>query len=255
MRLLIKLLGIAALCVVIVHLESTYFGGVLSNNHEEQHSTVNNADASSMTQPPKEASSKNLRSHQQEQQSQKQQEDSWMTDKYDVCIVGAGLSGAVIAERYASILQQNVLVLEKRNHIGGNCFDYVDDETNIRVSKYGAHLFHTYHRRVWDYVHRFSHWTKYEHKVLGLVQKKHVPIPVNIDTVNALFNLSITTEEEMNKWLDKEQTHYDHDPKNSEEMALSRVGPRLYDLIFKPYTFKQVWRFLSENVHVLFLLS
>ena len=91
------------------------------------------------------------------------------TKQYDVCIVGAGLSGAVIAERYASILQQSVLILEKRNHIGGNCFDYIDEETGIRVSKFGAHLFHTTHRRVWDYVHRFAHWTTYEHSVLGLV--------------------------------------------------------------------------------------
>jgi UDP-galactopyranose mutase len=165
---------------------------------------------------------------------------------YDVCIVGAGLSGAVIAERYASVLQKSVLVLEKRDHIGGNCYDYIDDETGIRVSKFGAHLFHTKSRRVWDYVHRFSHWTPYEHKVLGLVESKHVPIPVNIDTVNILFDMTISDSTQMDEWLQKEQIHYDHEPKNSEQMALSRVGPRLYNWIFKPYTFKQWARYPAE---------
>ena len=90
---------------------------------------------------------------------------SFKKDFYDVCIAGAGLSGAVIAEQYASQLNQSVLVMEKRDHIAGNCYDYIDDETNIRVSKYGAHLFHTKYDRVWDYVQQFSEWTKYEHEV------------------------------------------------------------------------------------------
>lgn len=158
---------------------------------------------------------------------------------YDVCVVGAGLSGAVIAERYASQLGYRVLILEKRNHIGGNCYDYIDDDTGIRVSKYGAHLFHTIHQKVWDYVQKFSSWTKYEHEVVGIVDGKHVPIPVNIHTVNTLFNLTIRNQEEMDDWLKNEQIHYDHPPKNSEEMALSRVGTRLFKLIFEPYTIKQ----------------
>lgn len=159
--------------------------------------------------------------------------------EYDVCIAGAGLSGAVIAERYASQLDQKVVVIEKRNHIGGNCYDYTDDETGIRVSQYGAHLFHTVNKRVWEYVHRFSDWTKYEHEVVGIVEGKHVPIPVNIETVNTLFGLNITSVEEMDDWLSREQVKYEHPPKNSEEMALSRVGERLYELIFRPYTIKQ----------------
>lgn len=160
-------------------------------------------------------------------------------EEFDVCIAGAGLSGAVIAERYASQLNQRVVIIEKRNHVGGNCYDYIDDETGIRVSQYGAHLFHTINKRVWDYVHRFSDWTNYEHEVVGIVNGKHVPIPVNIETVNTLFDLNISTTEEMDKWLSQEQVKYDHAPKNSEEMALSRVGKRLYELIFHPYTIKQ----------------
>eukprot|EP00536_Pseudo-nitzschia_multiseries_P010866 jgi/Psemu1/297693/fgenesh1_pm.348_\ len=166
-------------------------------------------------------------------------EDSDGIEEYDVCIAGAGLSGAVIAERYASRLNKKVVVIEKRNHIGGNCYDYTDDETGIRVSQYGAHLFHTVNQRVWGYVQQFSDWTKYEHEVVGMVNGKHVPIPVNIETVNTLFGLNITNIEEMDRWLSEEQVKYEHPPRNSEEMALSRVGKRLYELIFHPYTIKQ----------------
>jgi UDP-galactopyranose mutase len=162
-----------------------------------------------------------------------------LLQEYDVCIAGAGLSGAVIAERYASQLNQAVIIIEKRDHIGGNCYDYVDEDTGIRVSQYGAHLFHTRSERVWEYVHRFSKWTKYEHEVVGVVNGTHVPIPVNIQTVNSLFGLNITTTEQMDRWLKQEQVTYDHAPTNSEEMALSRVGHRLYELIFHPYTIKQ----------------
>jgi hypothetical protein len=90
---------------------------------------------------------------------------SFKKQHYDVCIAGAGLSGAVIAQQYASQLNQSVLVVEKRDHIAGNCYDYTDEETNIRVSKFGAHLFHTKYERVWEYVQQFSEWTKYEHEV------------------------------------------------------------------------------------------
>jgi UDP-galactopyranose mutase len=165
---------------------------------------------------------------------------------HDVCVVGSGLSGSVIAERFANVLKKSVLVIEKRDHIGGNCYDYIDKETNIRVSKYGAHLFHTNSERVWEYIQKYSDWTPYEHRVLGLVNGKHVPIPVNIDTVNKLFDLNIQTSEEMDKWLQNEQVHFDHDPKNSEEMALSRVGQRLFKLIFEPYTFKQWAKYPHE---------
>jgi len=161
-----------------------------------------------------------------------------LDDYHDLCVVGAGLSGTVIAERYANVRNQTSLVIERRDHIAGNCYDYIDEETGIRVSKYGAHLFHTYFERVWDYVQKFSDWTKYEHEVVALVDGKHVPVPVNIDTVNSLFGLSIDSESEMDEWLKKEQVKFDI-PKNSEEMALSRVGQRLYRLIFHPYTIKQ----------------
>lgn len=128
----------------------------------------------------------------------------------------------------------------------GNCFDYLDKKTGILVSKYGAHLFHTNYERVWEYIQKFAKWVPYEHRVLAKVQGKHVPVPVNIDTVNILFGTSIETPEEMKFWLEKEtgSAKAEEDwktvqPKNSEEMAISRVGKRLYELIFHPYTIKQ----------------
>lgn len=171
---------------------------------------------------------------------------------YDVCIAGAGLSGAVLAERFASQENRTVLVMERRDHIGGNCFDYIDNETGIRVSKYGAHLFHTRDSWVWEYVQKFGTWAHYEHQVKGLVNGKLVPIPVNIDTVNRLFGVNISSPLEMDQWLEKEQIPLDQKNErnhaiNSEDVALSRVGPRLYNLIFKPYTFKQ-WAKQAANL-------
>ena len=155
-----------------------------------------------------------------------------------ICIVGAGLSGAVLAERFASQNHKKILIIEKRDHIGGNCFDYIDKETGIRVSKYGAHLFHTKYADVWHYIKHFAHWIPYEHKVVAYVDNKYVPVPVNINTVNALFDLNISTQYDMDRWLSAEQLKVQQ-PLNSEEMALSRVGKRLYEMIFKPYTIKQ----------------
>lgn len=154
----------------------------------------------------------------------------------DILIIGAGISGAVLAERYASI-GKKVLILEKRNHIAGNCYDYID-ENNILVSKYGAHLFHTNDESVWNYVNQFSDWYPWEHKVIARVDDKTVPIPVNITTVNKLFNITITTEEEMKTWLEEHRSPIAK-PSNGDEAVLSRVGPVLYEKMFKHYTKKQ----------------
>ena len=151
--------------------------------------------------------------------------DEW----WDVVVVGAGLSGAVLAERFAAS-GYRVLVLEKRDHIGGNCYDYIDSETGIRVNKYGAHIFHTEMEHVWEYVQRFrsacnpnarwrvspagshcsacvfrSEWTPYEHQVLANVGGVEVPVPVNIATVNTLFGAEISSPAEMDAWLDAER--------------------------------------------------
>ena len=143
-----------------------------------------------------------------------------LRDEYDLVIVGAGLSGAVIAERASSQLGLTSLVIDKRDHIGGNCYDFID-EHGIRISLYGAHIFHTKYPRVETYVKKFSEWVAYKHKVLGQVKDvngidKIVPIPPNIDTVNALFGTDINTEEEMIKWLDERRPKLDQPPQNGE---------------------------------------
>jgi UDP-galactopyranose mutase len=151
-------------------------------------------------------------------------------------IVGAGLSGATLARKLADD-GHNVLVIDKRNHIGGNVYDYIDKKTNIRLSKYGAHIFHTSNEEVWEFVNRFSEWTPYEHRVLSFVNNKFVPVPVNITTVNALFDLTIKNEYEMKQWLENNQIK--GEIKNSKDAALSRVGKTLYKLMFENYTKKQ----------------
>ena len=161
----------------------------------------------------------------------------------DILIIGAGISGAVLAQRYASI-GKKVLILEKRNHIAGNCYDYVD-ENGILVSKYGAHLFHTNDQSVWAYVNKFSQWYPWEHKVIARVGDKTVPIPVNITTVNELFGTTISNEEEMKIWLEEHRSPIAR-PSNGEEAVLSRVGPILYEKMFKHYTKKQWDKYPAE---------
>jgi UDP-galactopyranose mutase len=162
----------------------------------------------------------------------------------DIVIIGAGISGAVLAECYASI-GKKVLVIEKRNHIAGNCYDYID-ENGILVSKYGAHLFHTNEEDVWEYVNRFNEWYTWEHKVIAKVEGKLVPIPVNITTVNKLFGLNITTEEEMAQWLEENRLPIG-EPKDGREAALNKVGPVLYEKMFRHYTKKQWDKYPEET--------
>lgn len=156
--------------------------------------------------------------------------------KAQIIIVGAGISGAVLAERYAT-KGKKVAIIERRDHIAGNCYDFYN-EAGVLVSKYGAHLFHTNYDDVWDYVNKFSDWYFYEHKVLASVDGRLVPIPVNITTVNEIFGLNIKNEQEMDQWLQQNQIKNDC-PKNGEEAALARVGPVLYERMFKNYTYKQ----------------
>lgn len=156
---------------------------------------------------------------------------------YDIIIVGSGISGAVLAERYANEQNLKVLVIEKRNHIGGNCYDFYNSD-EILVPQYGPHFFHTNDKEVWDYVSLFTKWYKYEHRVLSNVNGIHVPVPVNINTINILFNQALKNEKETKIWLASQITQIAN-PKNSEESAISRVGRNLYELMFKGYTKKQ----------------
>jgi len=168
-----------------------------------------------------------------------------MLENYDVLIIGCGLSGVVTAQRFAE-LNKKVLIIEKRDHVGGNVYDYIDNETGILMSKYGAHLFHTNNDRVWNYINKFSKWVRWDHEVVGVVDNKLINIPVNINTVNALCGENIKNTTEMNEWLSNNQIKYDVID-NSEKTGRSRVGNILYDKIFKDYTFKQ-WNKYPEEL-------
>ncbi|WP_043819472.1 UDP-galactopyranose mutase [Aeromonas veronii] len=105
---------------------------------------------------------------------------------YQAIVIGAGLSGAVMAERMASQLGWKVLVLEQRDHIGGNCFDEYD-EHGVLVHRYGPHLFHTDNKEVWDYLSQFTEWLPYEHRVLSRIDGQLVPIPFNLTSIECCF--------------------------------------------------------------------
>src|SRR5947208_16888387 len=111
---------------------------------------------------------------------------------FDYLIVGAGLAGAVMAERLASRGGKKILIVDKRNHIAGNTYDYFDKD-GILVHKYGPHIFHTNCKEVFDYLARFTDWRQYQHKVLASVDGQLVPIPINLDTINKLYGLNLTS--------------------------------------------------------------
>lgn len=154
-----------------------------------------------------------------------------------ILVIGAGISGATIAEQLSHFAGNEIVITDKRDHLGGNCYDF-KDENGVLCPLYGPHFFHTNNDEVFRYVSRFTEWLPYEHRVLSNTDSKLVPVPVNIKTVNLLFGLDLQNESDMRAWLSKEIEQI-AEPKNSEEAALSKVGKRLYELLFKGYTIKQ----------------
>ncbi|OUL36103.1 UDP-galactopyranose mutase [Nostoc sp. T09] len=155
---------------------------------------------------------------------------------FDYLIVGAGFSGSVIAERLATQSGKKVLVVDKRNHIGGNAYDHYDDH-GILVHKYGPHIFHTNSREVFEYLSRFTQWRSYEHRVLASVDGQLVPIPINLDTINKLYGMNL------NSFEVKEFYNSLAEPieyiRTSEDVVVSKVGRELYEKFFRGYTRKQ----------------
>ncbi|WP_194973919.1 UDP-galactopyranose mutase [Aquiflexum lacus] len=155
---------------------------------------------------------------------------------YDYLIVGAGLAGSVLAERLASIANKKVLLIDKRNHIGGNTFDYYNSD-GILVHKYGPHIFHTNSKEVFDYLGKFTEWRPYEHHVLASVDGQLVPIPINQNTVNALYGLNLSGEQ-VQEFFDAKADKKDQ-ILTSEDVVVNVVGKELYEKFFKHYTLKQ----------------
>jgi UDP-galactopyranose mutase len=163
-----------------------------------------------------------------------------------IIIVGAGITGLTLAERLANEAKKKVFLIEKRDHIGGNCYDYIN-KNGIMVSKYGPHIFHTNIENVWAYVNKFTKWEKYEHQVLSKVDNKFVPIPVNVETINILFNKNFSNESEMKEFLETKRDKKIKIPKNSKEVVTSKLGEEIYNLMFKGYTKKQ-WDMWPEDL-------
>jgi UDP-galactopyranose mutase len=156
---------------------------------------------------------------------------------YDYLVVGAGFAGSVIAERLASQHGARVLVIDRRNHIGGNAYDE-PNEAGILYHKYGPHIFHTNSDAVVDYLSQFTEWRPYEHRVRASVRDKLVPIPINRTTLNELFGLDLKTDEEAAEYLASRAEPVD-EIKNSEDVVINAVGRELYELFFQGYTRKQ----------------
>jgi len=155
---------------------------------------------------------------------------------YDFLIVGAGLSGAVLAERLANKENKKVLIIDKRNHIGGNTYDYFNAE-GLLVHKYGPHIFHTNSPDVFNYLGNFTEWRPYEHRVLASVDGMMVPIPINMNTINTLYGMNLSCEE-VSSYL-KNKAEKKERIITSEDVVLSHVGKDLYEKFFKGYTRKQ----------------
>lgn len=155
---------------------------------------------------------------------------------FDYLIVGAGLAGAVMAERLANRSGKKILLVDKRNHVGGNTFDYFNRD-GILVHKYGPHIFHTNSRDVFDYLGQFTTWRPYEHRVLASVDGMFVPIPINLNTINQLYGLNLSSSE-VDDFLASKAEKKERII-TSEDVVVSKVGRELYEKFFKGYTKKQ----------------
>jgi UDP-galactopyranose mutase len=156
--------------------------------------------------------------------------------KYDYIVVGCGLYGSAIAERMRD-KGKSVLIIEKRSHIGGNCYSFEYPVTNIEVHKYGTHIFHTNNKKVWDYIGSFGEFSRYHHRVLITHKGKVYSMPVNLGTINAFYGINLKPAE-VELFLDSKRENI-RNPANLEEKAISLIGRALYEAFIKDYSIKQ----------------
>ena len=155
--------------------------------------------------------------------------------KYDYIIVGAGLFGATFAN-LAYNNGKKVLVIDKRNHIAGNC--YTEKEENINVHKYGAHIFHTDNDLIWEYVNKFAKFNRFTNSPIARYKDEIYNMPFNMNTFNKLWG--VVTPEEAKAKIEQEKNEAGIiKPKNLEEQAISLVGKTIYEKLIKGYTEKQ----------------
>jgi len=156
----------------------------------------------------------------------------------DLIIVGSGFFGLTVAERVATELGRRVLIVERRDHIGGNAYSEAEETTGIEVHRYGAHLFHTSNTHVWDYVTRFTEFTDYVHRVYTNVGGEVFPMPINLGTVNQFFR-SAYSPGQARALVAEQAAEVTGEPSNLEEKAISLIGRPLYEAFIKGYTAKQ----------------
>lgn len=156
---------------------------------------------------------------------------------FDYLVVGAGFAGAVAAERMARCHGKKVLVVDRREHVGGNAYDHYD-KSGLLVHRYGPHIFHTNSEQVFQYLSQFTSWRCYEHRVRASIEGRLVPVPINMDTVNLLYNLNLNSEGEVEAFF-AASAEPRSSIRTSEDVVVSKVGRDLYEKLFRNYTRKQ----------------
>ena len=159
--------------------------------------------------------------------------------KYDYLIVGCGFYGATLAERIANDKKKTVLVIDKKDHIGGNSYSAVDQETGIEYHKYGTHIFHTSNEIVMNYLNRFCELNGYHHQVLTTHKNKVYQMPINLETINSFYNLNLKPSEAKEFIKNEIEKTFIKNPNNLEEKAISLIGKPIYEAFIKGYTSKQ----------------
>ncbi len=159
--------------------------------------------------------------------------------EHDLVVVGSGLFGLTVAERAATELGLRVLVLERRDHVGGNAWSEREPTTGIEVHRYGAHLFHTSNERVWDYVNRFTSFTGYQHRVFSVFKGRVYPMPINLATICEYFGQHLTPTEARALVAEQAGEVRAEDAANLEDKAVSLIGRPLYEAFVRGYTQKQ----------------
>ncbi|MBV9609574.1 MAG: NAD(P)-binding protein, partial [Acidobacteria bacterium] len=149
---------------------------------------------------------------------------------FDYMVVGAGFAGSVVAERLATVCGSKVLLVDKRPHIGGNAYDHYND-AGILVHKYGPHIFHTNSKPVFEYLSKFTEWRSYEHHVLASVDGQLLPVPINLDTLNRYYGLSMDSFQAA-KFLDSLAEPVEQ-VRTSEDVVVSKIGRELYEKFFR----------------------
>ncbi|MGH3931387.1 MAG: UDP-galactopyranose mutase [Pseudonocardiaceae bacterium] len=159
--------------------------------------------------------------------------------RYDLIVVGSGFFGLTVAERAATQLNKRVLVLDRRQHLGGNAYSEADLDTGIEVHRYGAHLFHTSNKRVWEYVNRFTDFTGYQHRVLTIHQGQVYPFPMGLALISQFFGRYFTPDEARALIAEQAGEIDGKDAANLEEKAISLIGRPLYEAFVRDYSAKQ----------------